>query len=150
MSLHTQIKDSIKEALKAREETELSVLRGLSTAFTNEAVAIGKTPQDDLSDEQVLSVIKREANKRKDSIEQYTKGGRKDLADAEQKELVILEAYLPEAMPIEEIQKIAEAKKAELGVDDKSKMGVLIGAVMKETAGKADGKDVKSVVEKIL
>ena len=150
MSLHTQIKDSIIEALKAREETRLSVLRGLSTAFVNESVASGKTPQDEISDEQALVVIKREANKRKDSIEQYTKGNRPELAEEEKKELAILETYLPKAMSIEEIQKIAESKKAQLGIEDKSKMGMLIGAVMKETGGNADGNDVKLVVEKIL
>jgi len=150
MSLHAQIKDEIKQALKAREEVRLSVLRGLSTAFTNEAVAKGKTAQNEIADDEAMVVIKREANKRKDSIEQYTKGGRPELADAEQKELAVLETYLPAKMPIEEIEKIAIAKKEEFGVSDKSKMGILIGAVMKETGGNADGADVKSVVEKLF
>ena len=150
MSLHTQIKEEIKQSLKAGEKVRLSVLRGLLTAFTNEAVVKGKTAQDEITDDEALAVIKREANKRKDSIEQYTKGGRSELAEAEQKELEILETYLPAKMPMEEIEKIAIAKKEELGVNDKSKMGVLIGAVMKETGGNADGSDVKIVVEKLL
>ena len=150
MSLHIQIKEEIKQALKAGEKVRLSVLRGLLTAFTNEAVTKGKTAQDEIADDDALTVIKREANKRKDSIEQYTKGGRPELADAEQKELAILETYLPAKMPIEEIEKIARAKKEELGVSDKSKMGILIGAVVKETKGQADGSEVKSIVDKLL
>jgi len=85
-----------------------------------------------------------------DSIEQFLKGGREDLAETEKEELPTLEAYLPQMMSIEEIRPIAEAKKAELGVEDKSKMGVLMGAVMKETKGQADGGDVKTVVEELL
>jgi len=150
MSLHTQIKDEIKQALKAGEKIRLSVLRGLLTAFTNEAVTKGKTAQDEITNDEARAVIKREANKRKDSIEQYTNGGRPELALAEQEELEILETYLPAKMTLEEIEKIAIAKKEELGVSDKSKMGILIGAVIRETGGNADGADVKSVVEKLF
>ena len=145
--LHKQIKDEIKEAMKAREAVRLEVLRGVLAAFTNELVAMGKTPQDMIDDDTALSVIKRLAKQRKDSIEQFEKGDRKDLADKERAELTHLEKFLPEMMGKEEIQKIAEAKKTELGVEDKAKMGMLMGAVMKELKGKADGGDVKKVVE---
>jgi hypothetical protein len=145
--LHTQIKEKIKEAMKAKSEVELSVLRGLSSAFTNELVANKKMPSDMLTDDEVLSVIKKQAKQRKDSIEQFKAGGREELAESEEKELEILSAYLPEEMPKEEVEKIAIAKKEELGVEDKSKMGILMGAIMKETKGKADGSVVKEVVE---
>jgi len=150
MSLQSQIKDQTIQAMKAKEATKLSVLRGLSTAFTNELVSTGKTPQDELEDDKALAVIKRESNKRKDSIKQYTEGGRPELAESEKEELAILEEYLPEMMSKEEVEKIAIAKKEELGITDKSKMGMLIGAIMKETGGNADGNDVKAVVEKLL
>lgn len=150
MSLHTTIKDATKQAMREKDAVTLSTLRGLVTAFTNESVATGGTPQDELTDEQAMTVIKREANKRKDSIEQYTKGGRPELAESEKAELAVLKAYLPEMMSKEDIQNIAEAKKAELGIEDKSKMGVLIGAIMKETGGNADGADVKEIVTKLL
>jgi len=126
---------------------ELEVLRGVLAAFTNELVATGKTPQDVIDDDSALSVIKRLAKQRKDSIEQFEKGERKDLADKEREELTYLEKFLPEVMPKEEIQKIAERKKGELDIEDKAKMGILMGAVMKELKGKADGSDVKEVVE---
>ena len=150
MSLHTEIKSSLKDALKAKEEVRLRTIRSVLTALTNELVATGKTPQDELEDEQVLAVMKRLAKQRKDSIEQYEAAGRDDLSAPEKEELLILEAYLPQMMSQDEIRPVAEAKKAELGIDDKSKMGVLMGAVMKELKGKADGSDVKAVVESLF
>jgi hypothetical protein len=150
MELHQQIRDELKVALKAREEARLRTIRSMLTAFTNESVATGKTPQDMLEDEQVLTVVKRLAKQRKDSIEQYEAAGRDELAAVEKEELVILESYLPQMMSQDEIRPVAEAKKVELGVEDRSKMGVLMGAVMKELQGKADGADVKAVVESLF
>lgn len=150
MALHEDIKGELKEAMKAKEATRLSVIRGMLTAFTNELVATNRTPQDMLKDDEVLGVIKRLAKQRKESIVQYEAAGRQELADPEKEELKILEAYLPSLMSQDEIRPVAEAKKAELGVEDKSKLGVLIGAVMKELGGKADGGDVKSVVESLF
>lgn len=150
MALHEDIKSSLKEAMKAKNAVRLRVVRALLTAFMNEMVATGRTPQDTLTDDEVLTVIKRASKQRKDSIEQYETAGRDELAVPEKEELKVLETYLPTLMTQDEIRPIAEAKKAELGVEDKSKMGILIGAVMKELGGKADGTDVKAVVESIL
>lgn len=150
MSLHTSLRDSLKEAMKAKDAVTLRTVRNIMTACTNELVATGKTPQDELTDEQVLSVIKRLAKQRKESITQYEAANRPELAIPEKEELVILEAYLPSLMSQEEIRPVAEAKKAELGIDDKAKMGQLVGAVMKELQGKADGGDVKVVVESLF
>ena len=150
MDLHTQLKEQLKEALKAKDTVRLGVVRNILTATTNELVANGKTPQDMANDETVLTVIKRLAKQRKDSIEQYEAAGRDELAQVEKDELVILEEYLPQLMSQEELEPIVSAKIAELGVTDKSKMGVLIGALMKDLQGKADGTDVKAVVEKQL
>jgi uncharacterized protein YqeY len=148
--LHQRIKEEVKKALKAKEVLRLSVLRGMLAAFTNELVATKRTPREELTDEETLAVIRRLAKQRKDSIEQFMKGGREELAKRERDELAILESYLPRMMSQEEIQKVAERKKAELGVEDKTKMGVLIGAVMKELKGRASGTDVKQVVESLL
>lgn len=154
--IQEQIKEKIKEALKERNELELSVLRGLSAAFTNELVASKRKPDDVLSDDEALSVIKKQAKQRKDSIEQFKNGGRDELAKKEEKELAILSEYLPEEMSRDEVEKIAHAKKEELGVTDKSKMGILMGAIMKEVkglpaqAGKADGAVVKEVVDSLF
>ena len=150
MSLHQQIKDQIKEAMKAHDAVRLGVVRSLVAGFTNELVSLKRTPQDELSDEEVLNVIRRAVKQRKDSIEQLTKGGREDLANSEKAELAVLETYLPASMSREEVLVIAKAKMAELGVTDKSKIGMFMGALMKELKGKADGDVVKSVVEELL
>lgn len=150
MSLHEDIKASLKDALKAKEEVRLRTIRSMMTAFTNEAVATGGTPQTSLTDEQALAVIKRLAKQRKESIVQYEAANRPELAVPEKDELVVLESYLPQMMSQDAIRPIAEAKKAELGIDDKSKMGMLMGAIIKELAGKADGGDVKTVVESLF
>jgi|SRR5690606_37865999 len=150
MSLHTDIKGQLKEAMKAKDEVRLRTVRSMLTAFTNELVATGKTPQDELDDAGVLSVIKRLSKQRKESILQFEAAGRQDLADPEKAELAVLESYLPQMMSQEEIEPIAKAKLEEIGATDKSKMGVAIGAVMKELQGKADGGDVKAVVERLL
>lgn len=150
MTLHESLRESLKEALKARDAVTLRTVRSIMTACTNELVATGKTPQDMLDDAGVLSVIKRLAKQRKESIVQYEAANRPELAVPEKEELIVLEAYLPILMSQEEIRPIAEAKKSELGIQDKAKVGVLVGAVMKDLAGKADGGDVKEVVERLF
>jgi uncharacterized protein YqeY len=150
MSLHIQIKESIKEAMKAKDTVRLTVVRGLTTAFMNELVATKRTPTDVLSDDEVLAVITREAKRRKDSIEQFTAADRGDLAVDEQAELVILEEYLPTLMSIDEIKSFVTPKIAEAGEIDKTKIGQFIGGIMKDLKGRADGAEVKSVVEELL
>lgn len=150
MSLVNQIKEEIKEAMRAKDSDKLTTLRGLVAGFTNELVSSGKTPQDEITDEIAMTVIKRQAKQRKDSIEQFTNGGRDDLVVKEKVELEIIEKYLPTMMSQDEIRKIAEAKKAELGVSDKKDMGRLMGVLMGELKDKADGGDVKIVVDSLF
>lgn len=150
MSLQQQITDQMKDAMRAKDTVRLGVLRAIKTAFTNELVATKRMPQDTLTDEEALAVITRESKKRKDSIEQFTKAERYELAKSEQDELEVIQEFLPQMMSRDEIKKVVEAKKTELGVIDKSEMGKFIGAVMTELKGKADGGDVKAVVEESL
>lgn len=145
--MQNKIREKLKEAMIAKDEIAMNVYRGIISAFTNELVSKGKTPQDTLTEDESLAVIKKLAKQRKDSIEQFEKGGRPELAESEKKELTILETFLPQMMSIEEIMKIAEAKKQELQITDKSKMGQLMGTIIKEAKGLADGGDVKKVVE---
>ncbi len=147
MALVQRIKDEMKDAMKSKDAVRLTVLRGLIAGFTNELVAQGRKPQEDIDDDSALAVIKRSVKQRKDSIEQFAQGGRSDLVASEEAELAVLQAYLPATMSKEDIRVVAEQKKAELAVTDKSKLGILVGAVMKELKGKADGADVKEVVE---
>lgn len=151
--LEKKIKDEIKEAMKNKDTLKMTVLRGILAGFTNELIVQKKKPQDEITDELAMTVIKKAVKQRKDSIEQFTKGGRTDLVEIEKAELEILGKYLPKMMGIDEIKKIVESKKTELKIEDKSKMGILIGAVLKEikTAGSnADGNDVKKTIEKLF
>ena len=150
MSIQQTMRDGIKAAMIAKDTVKLTVLRGLVTSFTNESVAKGKTPQDELSDDDAVAVIKRAVKQRKDSIDQFTKGNRLDLVVNEEAELKILETFLPQSMSKEDIKKIAEAKKAELGITDKAGIGKFMGLLMKEFKGQADGNDVKEVVESLF
>lgn len=147
MSLQTDIKAGIKEAMMKKDEVRLTTLRSIQAAIMNEALA---KKVDSLSDDDVLTIIRRSVKQHKDSIEQFAKGNRDDLVKNEQAELVVLEEFLPAMMDRAEIKKIAEAKKAEMGITDKSKLGQFVGALMKDLKGRADGSDVKSVAEEIL
>ena len=148
--IHEQIKNGIKEAMLAKDEVRLKALRNMSAAFTNELVTKGKKPNEILSDEEALAVITRLAKQRRDSIEQFTKGGRTDLVAEEQAELAILETYLPKMMDASEVEKIAKAKKEELGLIDPAKKGLLMSALMKDLKGKADGAAVKAAVDALF
>ena len=148
MSLHTQIRGQMIEAMKAKDATKLNVLRGLLTAFTNELVAKGRKPDEELGDEDGLNVISRGVKQRKDSIEQFEKGSRPDLAEVEKTELSILQAYLPAQMSKEEIFAYVQ-EKAQAGFD-KAKAGQFMGGIMKELKGKADSALVKETIDKLL
>ncbi|MBP6854911.1 MAG: GatB/YqeY domain-containing protein [Candidatus Pacebacteria bacterium] len=149
-NLQQKIKESIKEAMLAKEAVKLEVLRGISAAMTNELVSKGRTPQDVLTDEEVIAVIAKLAKQRKDSIEQFKNGGREDLVKEEEAQLAILEVYLPKMMEKSEIENIARAKKESLGINDATKKGMLMSELMKELKGKADGGDVKNVVDSLF
>ncbi|KKW23625.1 MAG: GatB/Yqey [Candidatus Kaiserbacteria bacterium GW2011_GWB1_52_6] len=133
-------------AMKARDSLRLDTLRGALSAFTNELVTKGRKPTEELTDAEAIVVMKRLAKQRKDSAEQFEKGGRPELAHKEMSEMKIIEEYLPQTAPRDEIENVARAKMAELGIQNASGAGKLTGVVMKEMAGRADGNDVKEVV----
>ncbi|MES2985729.1 MAG: GatB/YqeY domain-containing protein [Patescibacteria group bacterium] len=150
MTLQQTIKSQIKEAMMAKDTVRLTVVRGLSSAITNELVTKGKMPTDELSDEDVLAVIRRAVKQRKDSIEQFVTGGRPELAEDEKVELAILEQYLPAMMAEDEVKAIVVAKQAEMGIIDKKDSGKLMAEVMKDLKGKADGMVVKNAVDSLF
>ena len=150
MSIHQSIKSAIPDALRAHDEVRLRTLRSLVTMMTNEVVAKKRKPDEFLTDEEALAVVKRAANQRKDSIEQFTNASRLDLVEPEIAELAVLESYLPALMSREEIEVIAKAKMEEMGVTSKAEAGKFTGALMKDLKGKADGGDVKAVVDTLL
>ena len=157
MSIHETIKNQIKDALRAKDTIRLETLRGLNALFQNELL-VQKSPAEAdsngfLGDDKVLALIKRSAKQRNDSIEQFTKGGRTDLVEKEKTELNILQSFLPAMMPREQIKIVASQKIKSLkstGTFDAKAGGKITGMIMKELAGKADGGDVKAVVEELL
>ena len=140
------------EAMKAKDTMRLGVLRGLLAAFTNEAVAKKRKPDEELPDEEALSVISRAVKQRKDSIEQFEKGGRKDLADAEKAEMKILETYLPTQMSREEVVEYVKKKQVDPTMPEATRgnKNQFIGFVMKELKGRASGTMVKEAVENLF
>lgn len=133
----------------AKTETRTLVLRGIQAEIQRELIA-KKSAATEGTDDEVIAIVKRLVKQRKDSIDQFTKGDRADLAKSEAAELKILETYLPASMSRADILKVAKAKKAELKVTDKTGAGKLIGAINKELKGKADGADIKEVVDSLF
>ena len=148
--LAKKIRTDMIAAMKAKDDLRVQTLRGALAAFTNELVAKGRKPTEELDDKDVVVVLKRLAKQRKEAAEVYEKGGRAELAEKELNELKIIEEYLPQMVSREEIEKVVGEKKEELGVADVSGAGKLTGAVMKEFGGTADGQVVKEVVASLL
>lgn len=147
MAIHEDLKKQIPDAMRAKDAVKLQTLRSLVTAMTNEVVNKKRKPDEFLSDDDALAVLKRAANQRKDSIEQFEKAGRNELAEPEKLELAIIEGYLPAQMSEEEVKSAVVAKVAELGVSTKADANKLIGALMRDLKGKVDGTLVKQLVD---
>jgi uncharacterized protein len=150
MAIHENLKKEIPDAMRAKDAVKLQTLRSLVTAMTNEVVNKKRKPDEFLADEEALAVLKRAANQRKDSIEQFEAAGRNELAEPEKLELAIIQSYLPAQMSEEEVKAAVTAKAEELGVSTKADANKLIGALMKDLKGKADGTLVKQVVDNML
>jgi len=148
--LFEQIRSDMTAAMKLRDRLRVDTLRGAIAACTNELVAKGKKPTDEVTDTDVMAVLKRLAKQRKEAAEQYARGGRPELAEKETSELAIILSYLPRTAARDEIERVARAKKEELGVTDTSGVGKITGAVMKEFAGQADGTLVREVVSSLF
>ncbi|KPK98071.1 MAG: hypothetical protein AMJ95_05935 [Omnitrophica WOR_2 bacterium SM23_72] len=147
MPLEEKILNDYKEAMKAKDTLKSSALNFLRAEMLN--VAIAKKKQK-LEDTEVLAVIRKQVKEHQDSIEQFQKGGRTDLADKESKELEILKSYLPPPLPKEQIQKIIEEVASELGAKDMKDMGRVMKEVSAKCAGAADGKTVSELVRERL
>lgn len=150
MTLHETLKAGIPDAMRAKDPVRLRTLRSLVTMMTNEVVAKKRKPDEFLTDDEALAVIKRAANQRKDSIEQFEAAGRSELAVPEKEELAVIESFLPEQMSTEEIEAVVKAKMAEMDISEKKDAGRFTGAVMQELKGRADGAAVKAVIDSLL
>ena len=149
-NIHEELKKELKEAMKAKEETKLSVIRDLVSSFSNEAVANGNKPDTILSDEDALTVIKRKAKQRKDSIESFEKANRDDLIEKEKAELEIIEEYLPEQLSDEKLEEIIGEVIEETGASSMADMGQVMGKAMEKVGAQADGNRVSEIVKNKL
>ena len=149
MSLKQKIYEDLKVAMKAGDTLRRETLRMLDSMIKNTEIEKMKK-KEGLTDEETQAVIIRAIKQRKDSVEQYEKGGRPELADKEKKEIEILASYLPEQMGEKEIRKIVKETIAQLEVTTKAEMGNVMGSVMGKLKGKADGNVVKKIVEEEL
>lgn len=141
--LEEKILNDYKEAMKSKDVLRSSVLNFLRAEMINAATAKKKAK---LEDAEAVAVIKKQIKQRQDSIEQFTKGGRQDLADKETKESEILKTYLPPEMPAEEIKKIIEEVVSSTGAEGLKDMGKVMKEVTAEVAGQADGKLISDLV----
>lgn len=149
MRLEERIQSDMKTALLGGNRFEGELLRNLKAAFLNEEVATG-TRETGLSDEVAEKVIAREVKKRKESIALYHDNGRNDLADNEQKELEVLEHYLPQQLSEDEIRSLAEQVISEIGATSPQQMGQVIGGVKAKAGNAADGALIAKVVKELL
>jgi uncharacterized protein YqeY len=145
--LKERIENDLRQAQKEKEKTTVSTLRMLNAAILNAEIAAMRKK---FQDEDVMTVIRQEVKKYKDSIEEYKKGEREDLVKKEEEELKILMKYLPAELSEEEIRKIVEEKVNELGASGPGDFGKVMGAVMKEIAGRAGGDKVGKIVKEML
>ena len=147
MSLAEDVNRAITEAMKTKDAQRLVALRMLKAAMMNREVERGR-PLDDNEARQVVSALVKQ---RRDSIEQFTKGGRKDLVDKETAEIVILESYLPPAVDTADLEKAVDESIAATGATSAKDMGKVMKAVMAALAGKTvDGKAVNELVRRKL
>ena len=142
-----KIFDDYKEAMKARDSLKSSVLSFLRADMLNLATAKKK---DKLLDEEIVVVIRKQIKQRQDSIEQFTSGGRLEMADKEKKELDILKSYLPAELSAEEIKRLMEEVIAAIGANGPKDMGRVMKELSIKLAGKADGRLVSDLVKQRL
>jgi uncharacterized protein YqeY len=147
MSLQERVSQEIKAAMLAKAADRLSALRMLKSAMGYAQI---ERKTENLSDAEVVAIVQKEVKKRRDSAEQFEKGGRAELAAKEKEEITVLEAFLPKALSAEELEKLVRAAIQELGATSKKDMGPVIKAVQAKAAGSADGKSISTLVGKLL
>lgn len=146
MSLNETITAALKDAMKARDAERVSTLRMLTSAIKNVQI----DAQEELTDDQVQDVIARQAKQLSDAMSQYKDGGRDDLVEQTQKELAILEQYLPEQLDDDALRAVVQETITATEAAGPGDMGKVMGAVMGKVKGQADGTRVRAIVQELL
>lgn len=147
MTLTERVSQELKAAMLARDAERLSTLRLLKSALGYAQI---ERKTEMLSDADVVVIVQKEIKKRRDAIEHYEKGGRPESAALEQREVKVLESFLPQALSSEELAQLVRDTILEVGASSKNEMGLVIKAVQAKAAGRADGKTISTVVGKLL
>ena len=147
MTLLEQLAQEMKAAMLAKNADRLSTLRLLKSAIGYAQI---ERKNENFSDAEVVAIVQKEVKKRRDSIEQFEKGGRAELAAKEKQEIVVLETFLPQPLTPEELEALVRATIQETGATSKKEMGPVIKAVQAKAAGRADGKSISGLVGRLL
>ncbi len=148
MTLEERLDADLKDAMRSHDDVRKLAIRSAKTAITEAKVA--GTEQRTLTDEDVLRILQKQVKQRRDSIAEFTKGGRMDLVAKEEAEIAVLEKYLPQQMSEDEIRARAQAVIAELGVTDQKGMGPVMKRLTADLRGQADGGTVSRIVRELL
>jgi len=146
VQIFEKLSDDYKEALKAGDKSRVSILRMIKAAVKNKEIEKGSS----LSDDEVYAVLRSFVKRAGESIEQFSKAGRSDLAEKEKEELSIMQGYLPRQLGEDEIRKLVKEVISETGASGTKDMGKVMKAVMAKTKGQADGKLVNTIVKETL
>ena len=143
--LSQQITEDMKNAMREKNTLALGAIRMLKSAIKNAAIEKGGADAE-LTDPEIITVIRREVKKRQDSVEQYTTAGRMELVEQEEAEIEVLNGYLPEPLSEADLLAIIDAAIAETGATSRKEMGAVMKLVQDRTAGRADGKTLSQAV----
>ncbi|MGG1516751.1 GatB/YqeY domain-containing protein [Paenibacillus oryzisoli] len=146
MSLADRLNEDMKQAMKSQDKFKLSVIRMVRSTIKNSEIDLKRS----LDDNEVLEVLTREIKQRKDSLQEFTKAGRDDLADNLKTELAILAEYMPQQLSEEEVKAIVQQTIQQIGASSKADMGKVMTALMPQVKGRADGKVVNQLVQQLL
>ena len=144
--LRDTLDSDLKDAMRNKEALKRTVLRTMLSEIRNAEI----NSQTTLDDEGIISVLTKQVQQRKDSVEAYADANRQDLVDKETEEINIISVYLPEQLPVEEIEEIIKTAISEMGASSLSDMGKVMGLVMPQVKGRADGKIVNTIVTEKL
>ncbi|GGC92101.1 hypothetical protein GCM10007216_23560 [Thalassobacillus devorans] len=147
MSLVERLNQDMKQAMRNKEKEKLTVIRMVKASLQNEAIKLGR---GELSEEEELTVLSREVKQRKDSLHEFQEAGREDLVEKLNREIEILQAYMPKQLSEEELEQVVQETIAEVGASSKKDMGKVMSAIMPKVKGKADGSQVNKLVLKHL
>ena len=147
MALQERLGQEIKSAMLAKDADRLGALRMLKSAI---GYILIEKKAETISDGDFVGIVQKEVKKRRDSIEQFEKGGRPELAQKEKAEIVVLETFLPQPLSAQELDQMVRGAIAELGATSKKDMGPVIKAVQAKAAGRADGRTISAEVGKLL